>query len=382
MGLPKLIVFMLNLVRTSTQTALDRFFGLIGEPQTHMTQQSFSEARQKLRPEACRELMEFSGEQVYTCDVDTWHSMLVVAIDGSKIQLPDNKDLLDTFGGVGRNASSPTAQASFAYDILNGLVIDAQIEPLAVDERTLALRHVQRIKEIPNLPGALLLFDRGYPSFDLMGSLHCDGLKFLMRLRSKFNLDIDSLGHGVHKYALRKGDNAIALRVIKFTLPGGKTETLITNLTDARMGIKAFKQLYALRWGIETKYGEVKLKLELENFSGYTETAIRQDFYITVTLANLVSVAAHEAQPVIDLAHEGKDNKHQYKVNINHTIGSFKDSFILALLDCSPKRRAKKVDDIIHLICYHAVPERHGRSLPRNPSPRKSRFHHNLKSNC
>ena len=127
----------------------------------------------------------------------------------------------------------------------------------------------------------------------------------------------------------------------------------------------------------------VKLKLGLENFSGYTETAIRQDFHITVTLANLVSVAAHEAQtPVVDLAQKGKENKHQYKVNINHTIGSSQDSFILALLDPSPKRQAKKVGDIIYLIYHRAHPERKGWSVVHNPFPRKARFHHNLKSNC
>jgi hypothetical protein len=130
MGFPQLIVFMMNLVKTSSQTALDRFFKLIGAPATHMTQQSFSEARQKLRPEACRELLLNTVQCIYANVVDRWHGMVVVAIDGSKIQLPDDKRLLNVFGGTGREADSPTAQGSIAYDMFNGIILDAEIEPL------------------------------------------------------------------------------------------------------------------------------------------------------------------------------------------------------------------------------------------------------------
>jgi hypothetical protein len=308
--------------------------------------------------------------------------MVVVAVDGSKIQLPDDKRLLDIFGGVGRGTDSPTAQASVAYDMFNGIVVDAEIEPLSIGEHELASRHIDRVAAIPGIGKVLLIFDRGYSSSQLMEQAEEKGLKFLIRLRRKFNLEIDALGHGIHDFLLPCGKNRLTVKVIKFVLPGGETETLVTNLSDGRMGVEAFKQLYFMRWPVETKYGEIKLKLEVENFSGRTEIAIRQDFYITMMLSNVIAVAAREAQPVVDRAREGKNNKYRYKVNVNHAIGTFKDRFLLALLEGNDEKRGEKAEEIIRLMCKHAIPERKGRSIPRNPFPRKARFHHNLKSNC
>lgn len=382
MNLPQLVIFMMNLLRSSVQTALDRFFDVAGTPDVEMTQQSFSEARQKLNPEACRELFLHTAAQVYAHDVDRWNGMALIAIDGSKLQLPNDKQLLEKYGGTGPTASSPTAQASIAYDMLNHVIVDAEIEPLSIGEQELAARHIKRIAQTEGIGEALVILDRGYSSVELMGQVEEKELKFLIRLRRKFNAGIDALGNGVHEYKLSYSQGILKVRVIKFALPSGEIETLVTNLTDAGMGIKDFEELYFMRWPVETKYGEIKLKLEVENFSGRTEVAIQQDFFITMMLSNIIAVGALEAQPAVDTAREGKKNKHRYKVNVNHAIGTFKDRFILALLETDPEKRAAQIQKIIKLLCKHVVPERKGRSSPRNPSPRKARFHHNMKSNC
>jgi hypothetical protein len=245
-----------------------------------MTQQSFSEARQKLLPEACRELLLNTVQCVYDNAADRWHGMVIIAVDGSKIQLPDDKQLLKAFGGIGRDASSPTAQASIAYDMLNDVIISAEIESLSTSEHELASRHIDQIAQTAGIGKTLLIFDRGYSSSKLMAQAEEYGMKFLVRVRRKFNLTIDAFGNGLNNFALPCGESCLTVRVMKFALPNGETETLVTNLLDERMGIKAFKQLYFMRWPVETKYGEVKLKLEVENFSGRTEITIRQDFYI------------------------------------------------------------------------------------------------------
>jgi IS4 transposase len=43
---------------------------------------------------------------------------------------------------------------------------------------------------------------------------------------------------------------------------------LITNRGAEVLRHEDFKELYHLRWGIETKYQMMKQRLELENFSG------------------------------------------------------------------------------------------------------------------
>lgn len=91
----------------------------------------------------------------------------VIAIDGSKIPLPNRRALLEKFGGFGKGASSPTASASVAFDVLNERVIDAQLGPISDGEHTLAIRHVENIKSkarTTDLLYIIFVFDRGYAS--------------------------------------------------------------------------------------------------------------------------------------------------------------------------------------------------------------------------
>ncbi len=50
--------------------------------------------------------------------------------------------------------------------------------------------------------------------------------------------------------------------VLKFS---DQYSTRPTNITDKRLGKKDSKKLYFMRWSIETKYGIIKKKLQLEN---------------------------------------------------------------------------------------------------------------------
>ena len=377
-----MIFFMLNQIKQSTQTALDHFFDLLGKEDIHMSQQSFSEARQKLKWEACRELMDMSVSDVYSDGYSTWHGYRVWAVDGSKMQLPSDENLLMKFGTIGRGGSAVTAQSSCMYDVLNDIIGDAQIEPMNTDERSLALRHLSHLESMESFNKELMLMDRGYPSGELINAFHKANVRFLMRVRTKLNLDIDGMALGDHRYVLVEDGETIPVRIIKFLLPSGEIETLITNLFDKRIGVSAFEALYFKRWPVETKYGELKHKLEIENFSGRTEEAIRQDYYISAYLSNMIAVAANETQPILDDVQEDSHNKYEYKVNKNHAVGVFKDRFIQVLLEPNRRKAARAYEKIILLLAYHTTPIRPNRSVPRNPNPRQANFHFNQKSNC
>ena len=377
-----MISFMINQIKTSTQTALDRFFDLIGIPEEHMSEQSFSEARKKLHWEACRELFDKSAESVYEGGYSTWHGYRALAIDGSKLQLPSDPKLRKIFGTVGRGDIAAAAQSSCLYDVLNGIIIDARMAPMSTDERSLAMTHVGHLCSLPSFSKELVILDRGYPSFELIHFFESKKLSYLMRVKTKFNIDIDHMPLGDRRYFLSQGQERIAVRVIKFHLPSGETETLITNVLDERMGIKAFKKLYFKRWPIETKYGDLKHKLEIENFSGRMEEAVYQDYYITAFLSNMLFIAAAEVQPIIDEIREDKENKYDCQVNVNHAVGVFKDRFIMALLDPDPLRKSQTVEKILRLLKAHVTPVRPNRTVERNPNPRKANFHFNKKSNC
>jgi hypothetical protein len=228
----------------------------------------------------------------------------------------------------------------------------------------------------------LVLFDRGYPSLELIKWLQEKNIDFLMRVRQKFDTGIDALPRGDHQVALEKGGRGpVAVRVIKFRLPSGEIETLITSLRGKEYKHTLFKGLYFKRWPIETKYDEIKKKLEVENFSGRLVDNIRQDFYASMYLSNIAGGLYEEAQEIVEEEQRGKENKWEYQVNVNHEIGVLKDRLILLLLEDDPNKRGLMFDQMIGLLKRRIIPIRPNRSLPRE-LPRKVKFHHNHKSNC
>lgn len=141
-----MIMFMLNQIKASTQTELDGLFDLTGAIEKQMTQQSFSEARQKLRYEACRRaLFDNSVETMYEGGFSTWHGFRVLAVDGTKLQLPSDPKLKAKFGTLGRGDTAVSAQSSCLFDVLNDMIMDARIAPVSTDERTLVQAHILSI---------------------------------------------------------------------------------------------------------------------------------------------------------------------------------------------------------------------------------------------
>lgn len=382
MTFQEVITFVPMSLKNSTNTALRRFFKAIGS-KSIMKQQSFSEARAKIKPEAFIELFQLTVPPLMERCRETWNGYRAFAIDGSKIALPTDDVLAKDFGVLGKNGTAPTAQGSILYDVLNDIIVDAAIEPLPYDERTLANWHINRlvIDVLPDDSNKLLLFDRGYPSFDLIEKLENDELYYVMRVKRKFNLDIDAQNTPDGYVTLYDGKRSVRVRVIKFLLPSGEEEVLITNVTDKRLGVNAFKKLYFLRWPVETKYEILKNRFSIESFSSRTSDNVKQDFWATITLANIVSATVHDAQSIVDYARAGKENKYQYRPNINEAIAILKDDFVYALTLDDNYERQRIIRQVISQIASYARPVRPNRSKPRK-NPRNSRFNHNRKFNC
>jgi len=382
MPFKKLMRFMLTPRSASTQNELERYFDKLGEP-TFMTQQAFSEARHKIKHTAFVELFEMTAQESYSdeYECETWNEYRTSAVDGSKIDLPAEERLRKHFGTVGAGGTSAAAQGSILYDVLNDVIMDAAIEPIATDERTLAERHIDTLYKNLKPEKELIIFDRGYACFSLIQKLEEKGFKFLMRVRTKFNIDIDNQKDADGIVYLKQKDKKIKVRVIKFPLLTGETETLITNIWDENISVDSFGELYFKRWPIETKYDVVKNKLEIENFSGLTVEAIKQDFFATMYLINIASAAKAAAQVEADEQRKGKDNLYEYKINVNHEVGVLKDRFIFALSNDICAGRAKEIRKILDLLMKKMIPVRKGRSN-RRKIPRNTKFHHNQKSNC
>jgi hypothetical protein len=233
---------------------------------------------------------------------------------------------------MGPDRSRPEAQRPVLCDVVNRIVIDAQIEPLSAGERALGIRHSTRLSEISGVVNPLILADRGYPSAEFIQDMIDRKFKFLLRVKSKFNVEIDRRNEsGGIVEIKRKGFETIKVRVIKVeieetTKDGTEIyiETLITNLFDKELTPEVFKELYNKRWGIETEYDLLKNKMEIENFSGIKLHSIKQDFFKCMINANVSSLVCWDKQEGLEKAQLGKRAMHLYKANMNEVIGKVK----------------------------------------------------------
>jgi hypothetical protein len=106
-----------------------------------------------------------------------------MAVDGSFIQLPQDKELVECYGGLGHEGKTAPALVSPLYDLENGIVVEAKIGPVSNNERSLALGRIQTLLELERFEKGreLILFDRGHPSFEFIKSLQDKETGYVMR---------------------------------------------------------------------------------------------------------------------------------------------------------------------------------------------------------
>lgn len=190
---------------------------------------------------------------------DTWLGLSVFAVDGSVYDLPATEALRQAFdpdSGLGHPGRGhyPQCLVSTVYDVFRRLPIARSVQPMAqANEREEAKAL------LPHIPaGGVLLFDRGYPSYDLIDHLvrHYQGhWLFRCPARSTFPA-VEAFvrsGRAEAMITLHFGKSqSLALRAIRLSSPDGTLSVLLTNLEgDARFTAEAVTALYFLRWGVE-----------------------------------------------------------------------------------------------------------------------------------
>ncbi len=134
---------------------------------TSYTKPSFSEARQKLDPNAFVDLNDTLVRHWYAAkNYTVIGQMIPVAIDGSTSKIPNTSKLREVYGKTGGKQAPGLARAqmSHAYDVANGIGLSAVLDRYDASERDLALRNMQAVYGLvaQSLP-ILWFFDRGYP---------------------------------------------------------------------------------------------------------------------------------------------------------------------------------------------------------------------------
>lgn len=379
-GFTGLVAFVLNFLTKSMQTEINKFHEYVlknADTSKKATKQAYAEARYKLKTAAFRILYDDTAELAANGEELTiYKGFRLFAVDGSKIALEDTFNLRSYYGVTGGENGYAAARASVLCDVLNkGLSLDAQIDKFSVGENKLAIRHINRLEEL-NVKNPLLIFDRNYASAEMFERL-CN-TAFIFRIKRGFNKEIDflTIGDCIKTFTVKK--KSFLLRVLKFKLPTGEVETLVTNLSNSSMTSDDLKEIYRLRWGIETNYNTLKNVLQLENFSGTSQQVVEQDFFATMFLKNMVAFGKLDADAIV-AENENPNNMYHQTTNESQLIGLLKDKLVIALLETKPHTQAKMINKIIREAALYTLPVRPGRSSPRKRKHGK-RFNMSRKS--
>jgi hypothetical protein len=295
----------------------------------------------------------------------------VCAIDGTLVLLPKAIALLIKYGATTPVEGKIFARISLCVDILNGIVLDGEIAGHDTGERKLALNHVKR----QPAPNALNLFDRGYWSAELASEMIGRGQKFLFRLSANAVPAVVSGEKDCGEFSFTHGKAEYTVRYYRFRLQSGETEYLATNLSREEVPDPILAELYHLRWGIETKYDELKNRLQFENFSGKNVNAVEQDFYASLIIMNLTSFSITAANAKVQAERENKSNKYVYKPNGNMAVGILKDRLIKVIIEGNPEARGRMFDTLIKDISRYVIPIRPDRHANRSTTTKARRTH-------
>ena len=277
------------------------------------------------------------------------------------------------------------------YDVLNRVYIDALVQTASeYQEHRACIQMMERTM----LDKVILIADRGYENYNIMSHAVEKGWKFLIRVKDVnsngiasglslpnkdvFDVDITLILTRSQTKAKKqpeykfmptiqtfdylpigsKKDYPIFFRIARFKITDDSYETVITNLDRFLFPAEKLKELYHLRWGIETSFRELKYALGLTSFHARKVDYIKQEIFARLTLYNYCELIT-----IFVVKHmENKSEKNQ----VNFTI---------AIYICREYLRRKRnlgPPDVVKLIEKHVLPVRPGRRDPRKVKPQAS----------
>ena len=329
------------------------------------SQQSFSEARQKIHYQAFEEIFQHMVNLgLSACDGKTFRGYRLLAIDGSTIPLKKSDELRDYFAQTTPVPNEIYARISCVYDVLNKMLLDAQLAPFHDGERLLASKGVENVEGLFN-GKRIYLLDRGYWRTELYAKILSMGHSIVARVRNHMTKD---LKYGSPTVTIATDAQCYTLRVVRFLLPSGETETLITNLSAPDFTDQDIAQIYFLRWGIETAYDGLKNLLAMNNLSSKTKLTVFQDFYAILAIFNLAAFASYAANSQITKSRDGKDNKYEYKASRYTILAVLKPVLSSLLYLRSTHLRRKLLQSVFSALPARPVPVRKDRHFDRSRS--------------
>ena len=345
---------------------------------------AFTQQRSKVLPEAFEYLFKsFTDDNLPT--TNNYHGYRLIACDGSNLTIATNQKDPETFWERNQHGSIVNKlHLNAFYDILNRIYTDVLVQTAAdYNESRACATMIDRSK----LEHVILVADRGYENYNIMSHAIEKGWKFLIRIKdvhsngiasglelpqtAVFDMDINliltrnqtkSKKQAGYKFMPTvqtfdylpigsKEDYPISFRIARFKIADDSYETVITNLDRFCFSAEKLKELYHLRWGIETSFRELKYAIGLTSFHAKKVDYIKQEIFARLTLYNYCEL-------ITTYVVEHTENISK-KNQVNFTIA------IYICREYLRRKRKLRPPDVVKLIEKHILPIRPGRRDPR-----------------
>ena len=276
-----------------------------------------------------------------------------IAVDGSDIYIPRNPADADTYRITDHyNKGFNMIHLNAAYHLLSHLYTDIILQPLNHTNEYLAMCDmIDHFAETNPERKALFIADRGYVSFNVFAHAIENNSYFLIRAKDTGNRNMlctlnlpDSPEYDIlfERWLTRRNTKTIktqpdiyksiatrffdyiepksnalyyiSFRIVKFTLPNGSSEIVYTNLPKEDFSIAELRDLYNLRWGIETSFRDIKYAAGLLFFHSKKKELVLQEIYAKIILYNFCELVT---QCIII---QKGNTKYHYQINFSIAI--------------------------------------------------------------
>ena len=350
---------------------------------------AFSQQRAKLLPETLPFLFyEFNA--LFPLE-KKYRGYQLLACDGSDLNIARNPKDADTyFQSLPTDKGFNQLHLNALYDLCEKRYTDAVIQPARKKNESLAM--TQMIDRCTAQKKTIFIADRGYEAYNIFAHIQEKGMYYLIRVKDggsgsmagSFKLPAkDEFDYAMRLVLTRKQTKEVkgnpekykilpkassfdyldlhdrmfyelAFRVVRFAITEDSYECIITNLPENEFPAEEIKKIYAMRWGIETSFRELKYAVGLSCFHSKKVEYIMQEIYARLILYNYCEIIT------MHVIVQQKDTKHVYQMN--YTIAIHICRYFLRN-DISPP-------DVEKLIQKNLLPVRHGRSDPRKVRPK------------
>ena len=373
----------------TTTMELRQYFQAVDKMEQQVSKQDYLKQRRKLNPEVFKELNRIYLRKFYGGkEVRRWQGMIVLAIDGSRVEIPDSAENRETYGESENRYGKAVARANFsaAYDVYNRFMVDIGIHHFRSSEIEEARGHLPEIREVVGEQPVLIIFDRNYPSLEFMNYMEKAGIKYLIRLHSKdykaerasmdrADGEVALLHNKVRLEHLRRtkpereqelaAETSTPARIIEMTFSGGEPGALITNLGTEHKACD-IKRLYRKRWQLEQKYHTLKNKMKFESVTGKASIYVKQDFWAQTLVFNMVQDVLTGAEMMRRRRYsKKKQSRYETRINENIAIGLYKEQFIRLIMEEDPQKKHWMFVQLKEEMMRNIVPIRVLPSAPR-----------------